>query len=129
MQSEILGILPRRGGYNSGTYLRGIDMLRTACAIAGLLVFGGAASLGGQTVTQNPFASPADIAAGAKFFRSHCGRCHGRSGTGGRGPDLTERRYRYATNDTELFDLIYNGIPVAGMSPPSSGQKHKKQGH
>jgi putative heme-binding domain-containing protein len=80
------------------------------------VVLGVTANLTAQTPTQNPFAS-SDVAAGAKFFRSHCGRCHGRSGTGGRGPDLTQRRYRYATSDAELFQLISDGIPRAGMPP------------
>ena len=63
----------------------------------------------------NPHASPADVAAGAKIFRSSCGACHGRSGTGGRGPDLTRGRFRHAETDQDLFDLIFKGIPRVGM--------------
>ena len=37
------------------------------------------------TVTRNPLTSPADVAAGAKTFRSHCAPCHGLNGEGAHG--------------------------------------------
>jgi len=63
----------------------------------------------------SPFSSPADAALGAQMFRSHCVTCHGRSGTGGRGPDLTRGEFRYADSDAGLFKIINDGIPRTGM--------------
>lgn len=42
-----------------------------------------------QRIIQNTHTSPADVIAGGRIYRSHCDECHGRDGTGGRGPDLT----------------------------------------
>lgn len=63
----------------------------------------------------NPYTSPQDIAAGARIYRSHCAVCHGIEGEGGRGVDLTQGRYRHATSDDELFNVISEGIPGTEM--------------
>lgn len=63
----------------------------------------------------NPHTSPADIAAGGRIFRSHCVACHGRDGTGGRGPNLTQRYLRYGRSDSQLADVISDGIPGTSM--------------
>ena len=70
-----------------------------------------------ERITQNPHTSPADVVAGGRIYRSHCVECHGRDGTGGRGPSregtLTYPSVQGATNwyspsyspRTELFYL------------------------
>jgi putative heme-binding domain-containing protein len=65
---------------------------------------------------QNPRTSPADIAAGAKTFRSHCAPCHGYDGTGGLGPNLAAGRFYHGSTDEDLFNNISNGI--AGTEMP-----------
>lgn len=74
------------------------------------------ASLYGQGAG-NPSASPADIAAGAKSFRSHCAPCHGYEAEGGRGPNLTTGHFFHGSTDADLFNNITSGI--AGTEMPS----------
>lgn len=68
-----------------------------------------------QAGEQNPYASPEDVAAGAKIFRSHCAECHGREAEGGRGPALTGGVFRRGGSDTALFNTIKLGIPGTEM--------------
>lgn len=68
-----------------------------------------------ENQSQNPFTSPEDVAAGGRIFRSHCVGCHGRDGTGGRGPDLTHGDLRYGGSAQQLADTIYDGVPGTAM--------------
>jgi putative heme-binding domain-containing protein len=68
-----------------------------------------------ENSTVNPYNSPEDIAAGGRIFRSHCLGCHGRDGTGGRGPDLTRLDLRHSSTDQELANVIAEGIPATEM--------------
>jgi cytochrome c oxidase cbb3-type subunit III len=68
-----------------------------------------------ESSTANPHRTPEDIAAGGRIFRSHCLGCHGRDGTGGRGPDLTRLDQRYGGTDQELANVIADGIPGTEM--------------
>ena len=86
-----------------------------AVALSCFLLGGSAASLSAQIPARNPHTSQADVDAGRQTFRSHCARCHGRSGTGGMGPDLSRGRFRHATSDRALFLTIRNGISQSGM--------------
>lgn len=60
--------------------------------------------------TRNPFTSPADVAAGAKTFRSHCASCHGLNGEGGRGPNLASGVFFHGSADLDLLNNISDGI-------------------
>jgi putative heme-binding domain-containing protein len=64
---------------------------------------------------QNPYATPADVSAGAKAFRSHCAECHGTKAEGGRGPALTTGVFFHGNTDAELFNNISGGIPGTAM--------------
>jgi cytochrome c oxidase cbb3-type subunit III len=64
---------------------------------------------------RNPRATPADAAAGAKIFRSHCAECHGLKGEGGKGPNLSSGVYYHGSSDASLFQNITNGIPGTAM--------------
>lgn len=64
---------------------------------------------------QNPHDTPADRAAGAKMFRSHCGPCHGTKATGGTGPDLTTGVFYHGSSDAELYHNISEGIAGTAM--------------
>ena len=68
---------------------------------------------------KNPFDSPADAAAGKKYFLGHCAFCHGNEGEGGRGVNLTTGRYRHGSSDRELFRTIKRG--VSGTEMPGTG--------
>ena len=63
----------------------------------------------------NPHNTPEDVAAGGRIYRSHCIECHGRDGTGGRGPDITRGDLRYGNSDAALADTISTGIPGTSM--------------
>src|SRR4051794_24401755 len=65
--------------------------------------------------TRNPHTSPADIAAGAKTFHSHCSPCHGYQGDGGRGPNLAAGRFYHGSSDADLLKNISQGIPGTEM--------------
>ena len=64
---------------------------------------------------RNPRTTPADVAAGAKIFRSHCAECHGLKGEGGRGPNLTTGNYFHGGTDADLYRNIAEGIPGTAM--------------
>jgi cytochrome c oxidase cbb3-type subunit III len=65
----------------------------------------------------NPFSSEADITQGGALFQTHCTYCHGASGEGGRGADLTAGVYAHGGRDPELYASIRNGIPGTEMAP------------
>jgi cytochrome c oxidase cbb3-type subunit III len=67
------------------------------------------------TATRNPLTSPADVAAGAKTFRSHCAPCHGLNGDGGRGPNLASGVFFHGSSDLDLLNNISDGIPGTEM--------------
>ncbi len=76
------------------------------------VLFGCAAILLGA----NPRGSPADVAAGAATFRSHCAPCHGFTAEGGRGPNLTTGIFYHGSSDADLLANISDGI--AGTEMP-----------
>lgn len=65
----------------------------------------------------NPFTSDADIQQGAALFGTHCAYCHGSSGEGGRGADLTAGIYRRGGRDIDLYASIRFGVPGSEMGP------------
>jgi cytochrome c oxidase cbb3-type subunit III len=77
-----------------------------------LLLFAG---LVAAQETHNPRTSPADVAAGAKTFHSHCSPCHGYQGEGGRGPNLAAGRFYHGSSDADLLKNISEGIPGTEM--------------
>src|SRR5579864_6236122 len=56
-----------------------------------------------------------DASEGAALFRSDWAGCHGPSGTGGRGSDLTRGTFRHASDDGKLFRIIATGISGSPM--------------
>jgi putative heme-binding domain-containing protein len=69
----------------------------------------------GLATTRNPLTSPADVAAGAKTFRSHCASCHGVNGEGGRGPNLASGVFFHGSSDLDLLNNISDGIQGTEM--------------
>ena len=67
---------------------------------------------------RNPFAGQPDaVAAGRKLFATSCSACHGASGEGGRGPNLTTGRAIRRLNDKGMFTTIRSGVPGTDMPP------------
>ena len=69
----------------------------------------------------NPFAGQADAIAQGKqlFIKINCAGCHNYDGSGGMGPALTDRYWRYGGTPVRIYKSIYEGRPQ-GM--PSWGQ-------
>jgi putative heme-binding domain-containing protein len=68
----------------------------------------------------HPAADPGSAKAGEYEFRINCALCHGLGAHGGgRGPDLTRAQKKHAHSDTEMFQVISNGIP--GTVMPANG--------
>jgi putative heme-binding domain-containing protein len=65
----------------------------------------------------NPFSSEADIQQGQALFQTHCSYCHGASGEGGRGADLTAGVYSRGGRDPELYASVRFGVPGSEMGP------------
>jgi len=64
---------------------------------------------------KNPHTTTADVAAGAKIFRSHCAECHGLQGEGGRGPNLAAGVFYHGPADADLFAHVTDGIKGTAM--------------
>ena len=68
---------------------------------------------------KNPVAAtPESLAAGKEIYLRRCAVCHGISGQGGSGndisppaPDLTDDEWKHGSTDGEIFDVIKNGVP------------------
>jgi len=69
----------------------------------------------------NPLAGDAKAAKLGEFqFRINCALCHGLGARGGgRGPDLTRAVKKHTHSDTDMFQVISNGIP--GTAMPANG--------
>ena len=68
---------------------------------------------------KNPVAATAEsVAAGKQVYTRYCAVCHGTSGRGGSGsdisapaPDLTDAEWKHGSSDGEIFDVVKNGVP------------------
>ena len=89
----------------------GVSCLRAGVPCL-LLVFFLQVPLSGQ---ERQSATSEDIAAGARNFKALCVGCHGSEGTGGRAPDLSLGRFRFASTDDGLFSVITGGRAAGGM--------------
>ena len=94
-------------------------MFRRWClGFVGFVFLGIAARAAGS---QNPLAGDAKAAkAGEYEFRINCALCHGLGARGGgRGPDLTRAVKKHTHSDSDMFQVISNGI--AGTAMPANG--------
>jgi putative heme-binding domain-containing protein len=61
--------------------------------------------------------SPADVQDGERLFMSSCTNCHGPDGDMVPGVDLGHGRFRRASSDGDLIEIIRRGIPGTAMPP------------
>ena len=86
--------------------------MRTVILLAVVAAVGAA-----QTPRSNPLAGdPRAVEEGRVAFRGSCSLCHGIKGEGGRGPDLTIGAYTGANADTDLYNIISNGVAGTEMA-------------
>ena len=58
----------------------------------------------------------ASLTEGRKIFLENCSRCHGASGEGGIGPNLTDEYWIHGNGDINgVIKTIRNGVPIKGM--------------
>jgi putative heme-binding domain-containing protein len=79
--------------------------------LAGWLVAGAPASLMAQTYAE------ADVQYGARLYGEQCTVCHGGTGEGVAGVDLRANRFKKASTDNDLRNVISNGVEGTGMPP------------
>lgn len=57
----------------------------------------------------------AALAEGQALYRGLCSGCHGGTGRGGKGPNLTDDRWLHGSKDEDLARVIANGVPKTTM--------------
>jgi len=72
--------------------------------------------LTGTLFGQHGYTQP-DIENGGLLYRANCSSCHGPNGDSQPGVDLGHGKFRRATADEEISDIIMKGIPGTGMPP------------
>jgi putative heme-binding domain-containing protein len=83
-----------------------------------VLVWGSLGIRAPAEAQENPFATEVDERIGGRVFLSECGRCHGRDAKGNDetgAPDLTRGRFKSASTDQGLFQVVRDGIPGTAM--------------
>jgi putative heme-binding domain-containing protein len=73
-----------------------------------------------QKVTENTASppslpEPSTLMEGQALFRGLCTGCHGGTGRGGKGPDLTDNRWIHGGTDQDIARVIQNGVPRTTM--------------
>jgi len=61
--------------------------------------------------------TPEDIEEGGRLFRTNCVGCHGPEGNLVDGVDLGHGKFRHATTEEGLIDIVLTGIPGTAMPP------------
>jgi putative heme-binding domain-containing protein len=68
--------------------------------------------------------TPADVEEGERLFNANCAICHGADGDAVPNVDLAHGKFRRASSDEELAQVIKNGIP--GTAMPSSNFRDRQ---
>ena len=58
---------------------------------------------------------PAEVEGGKELYATHCAVCHGQSGEGLIGPNLTDDAWLHGGAPLDIYKSIRDGIPSAGM--------------
>lgn len=93
------------------------------CLLAGLMRLASGAPTeesGPKAAQSEPSPSPtieqqAALAEGQALYRGLCSGCHGGTGRGGKGPNLTDDRWLHGSKDEDLARVINNGVPKTTM--------------
>lgn len=95
--------------------LTGANRLGAAVALVAAIAFvpAAATSLAAQGVG-GPYAQ-ADIQYGSRVYAAQCVVCHGATGDTVAGVDLRSGRFRRATSNSELLEILTSGIPGTAM--------------
>jgi putative heme-binding domain-containing protein len=74
-----------------------------------------AAQARGGPETTKTQVDPAALAEGQALFRGLCSGCHGGAGRGGKGPDLTRKKFSHGSADEDIIKVIKNGVAKTTM--------------
>lgn len=73
----------------------------------------------GNSATPSPGATTVEeqaaLAEGQSLYRGLCSGCHGGTGRGGKGPNLTDDKWLHGSKDEDLARVINNGVPRTTM--------------
>jgi cytochrome c oxidase cbb3-type subunit III len=70
----------------------------------------------GPLFAQHSF-TPVDVEEGGRLYRANCSICHGAQGDGVSGTDLGHNKFRRASSDDDIANIIRTGIPGTAMPP------------
>jgi putative heme-binding domain-containing protein len=70
----------------------------------------------GGLFAQHSF-TPIDVEDGGRLYRANCSICHGAQGDGVAGIDLGHGKFRHATSDDDIANIIRTGIAGTAMPP------------
>jgi putative heme-binding domain-containing protein len=76
----------------------------------------------GALLAQHTYTA-ADIETGGRLYRANCTVCHGPDGDFVAGVDLGRNKFRRASSDEEIEQIILKGIPGTGMPSHSTLQE------
>jgi putative heme-binding domain-containing protein len=68
--------------------------------------------------------TPGDVQEGEELFIENCAICHGPEGDAVPGVELARGKFKHASSDVELSQIIKNGIPGTAM-PPGNFHEHQ----
>lgn len=77
------------------------------------------------TATTTPAGKEDSIAAGKSLFAARCAACHGANATGGIGPDLTRKEFKFGKDTATITQSIAEGRP-GGMPSFKADLSHEK---
>ncbi len=86
--------------------------------LVGLALWSLAPGLRQPVEAQERAKTQADAAAleeGQALFRGLCSGCHGGAGRGGKGPDLTRKKFSHGSTDADIINTSKNGVPKTTM--------------
>lgn len=104
--------------------MRANDVHRFARMALGLLWLAAAAMAQPKEDVKLP-SSPEDLARGKKLYLGSCTYCHGPTGDGGKGADLSRQELVQAKTDGDLARIIEVGIP--GTEMPSAWHMTRRE--
>ena len=65
--------------------------------------------------TVKPLTDAAALGLGQQLYVEKCASCHGPSGGGGVGPNLTDDHWLHGCSTKDIFTTISDGVPAKGM--------------
>src|SRR5262245_13862477 len=71
-------------------------------------------------------AEQAALEEGQALFRGLCSGCHGGAGRGGKGPDLTRKKFIHGSADEDIIRTIKNGVPKTTMKKLGESLKEEQ---